>query len=124
MMPVTVKYLMLSMILLSKLTDCDIIAPIATLYRYQLEVNTSSVIFHANYLCGCTCVCEGVGACVCVCVFVCVCVYPGDDYVAFSATPNPFLLNKICLNHLSIRFKLFIYMAKSFIIKLLSLVLQ
>ena len=84
-MPVTVKYLMLSMILLSKLTNCDVIAPIATLYRYQLEVNISSVIFHANYLCGCTCVRE--------CVRVC----PGDDYVALSATPNPFLLNKICL---------------------------
>ena len=32
----------------------------------------------------------------CVCVRVCVC--PGEGIVAFSATPNPFRLNKICLN--------------------------
>ena len=78
-MPLTVKYLMLSMILLSKLTDCDVIAPIATLYRYQLEVNISSVIFHANSY-----------VVAHVCERVCVPVYPGDDYVAFNATPNPF----------------------------------
>ena len=29
-------------------------------------------------------------------VFVCVC--PGEGNVAFNATPNPFHLNKICLN--------------------------
>ena len=28
---------------------------------------------------------------------VCVCIYPGEGNVAFNATPNPFLLNKICL---------------------------
>ena len=31
----------------------------------------------------------------CLCV---VCVCPGEGIVAFNATPNPFLLNKICLN--------------------------
>ena len=31
-------------------------------------------------------------------VFVCVC--PGEGNVAFNATPNPFHLNKICLNQL------------------------
>ena len=29
---------------------------------------------------------------------VCVCVCPGEGNVAFNATPNPFHLNKICLN--------------------------
>ena len=28
----------------------------------------------------------------------CVCVCPGEGNVAFNATPNPFHLNKICLN--------------------------
>ena len=26
-------------------------------------------------------------------------MYPGDGNVTFNSTPNPFLLNKICLNH-------------------------
>ena len=34
----------------------------------------------------------------CLCVCVRACVYPGKGNVAFNATPNPFLLNKICLN--------------------------
>ena len=29
---------------------------------------------------------------------LCVCVCPGEGNVAFNATPNPFHLNKICLN--------------------------
>jgi len=34
---------------------------------------------------------------VCVCVYVSVSCL-GEGNVAFNATPNPFLLNKICLN--------------------------
>ena len=30
--------------------------------------------------------------------YLCVCVCPGESIVMFNATPNPFLLNKICLN--------------------------
>ena len=33
-------------------------------------------------------------------VFVCVC--PGEGNVAFNATPNPFHLNKICLNQTTV----------------------
>ena len=29
---------------------------------------------------------------------VCVCVCPGEGIVAFNTMPNPFHLNKICLN--------------------------
>ena len=29
---------------------------------------------------------------------LCVCVCPGEGNVGFNATPNPFHLNKICLN--------------------------
>ena len=43
------------------------------------------LITYTNYLCV-------------VCVCVCVCVCPGEGIVAFNATPNPFHLNKICLN--------------------------
>ena len=32
---------------------------------------------------------------------VCVCVCPGEGNVAFNAKPNPFHLNKICLNQLT-----------------------
>ena len=39
------------------------------------------LITYTNYLCV-------------VCVYVC----PGEGNVAFNATPNPFHLNKICLN--------------------------
>ena len=39
------------------------------------------LITYTNYLC-----------------VVCVCVCPKEGNVAFSATPNPFHLNKICLN--------------------------
>ena len=40
-----------------------------------------------------TCIC----LCVRVCVCVCVCV-SWRGIVTFNATPNPFLLNEICLN--------------------------
>ena len=43
------------------------------------------LITYTNYLCV---------------VCVCVCVCPGEGNVAFNATPNPFHLNKICLNQL------------------------
>ena len=66
----------------------------------------------------CMCVYEGVCACVCVCLYFgnTSCVLNNDEgrvlgigrtdtghperaiNVAFNATPNPFLLNKICLN--------------------------
>ena len=47
-------------------------------------------------VCVCVCVCVCVWVCVCVCV--CVCVSPEEGIVAVNATPNPFHLNKICLN--------------------------
>ena len=37
-----------------------------------------------------------------MCVCACVCVCPGEGNVAFNATPNPFLLDKICLNTVKI----------------------
>ena len=40
-------------------------------------------------------------------VFMCVCIgnifvymFPGESQVTIYATPNPFLLNEICLNHI------------------------
>ena len=42
----------------------------------------------------CECVCMRKGVCVCLCV----CVPPVEGNVVLNATPNPFLLNKMCLN--------------------------
>ena len=40
---------------------------------------------------------------------VCVCVCPGEGSVAFNATPNPFHLNKICLNQISLLNRILVY---------------
>ena len=71
-------------------------------------LNIYFVVLVCKYVCACVCecVCKHICVCVCVSVSVCACVnvyvccLPREGYVALFATPNPFLLNEICLNHI------------------------
>ena len=82
-MSLTVHYLMLSVIILKKLADCNVITPIAI--GISLNLNISSLINRSNYM----------YESVCICMYV---VYPAVGQCHIQCLLNPFLLHEICFS--------------------------